>query len=83
MGVERLWAEAKRRYRKELDIIKAKDLRFDQMGLVQTIMDSIGDNQIVKFLKDLDIEEVYADEKEVTLLDKQFTLSDKNHDEAR
>lgn len=34
MGVEKLWAEAKRRYRRELDCLKAHDRMFDQMSLV-------------------------------------------------
>ena len=32
-------------------------------------------NQIVKFLKEFEIEEVY-DDKEITLMDKKFTISD-------
>ena len=47
-GIERLWAEAKRRYRIQVDRIKAFCLDFDAMGLVQTIMDGISDELVMQ-----------------------------------
>ena len=47
-GIERLWQEAKRRYRSTLDWIKAHNRRFNSMALVQHIMDGIPDEFVAQ-----------------------------------
>ena len=42
-GIEKLWADAKRRYIKELDRLKAHDIDFDHRALVEQEMDGIED----------------------------------------
>ena len=48
MGIEAHWAEAKRRYRRELDRLKAHGLQFDNMGLVQTVLQNIDDELVCR-----------------------------------
>ena len=47
-GIELHWAEAKRRYRKELDRLKAHNRRFDHQSLVQTVLEGIDDELVKK-----------------------------------
>ncbi len=48
MGVEKLWAEAKRRYRRELECLKAHDRMFDQISLFYMVLDGVDEELIQK-----------------------------------
>ena len=50
-AIELFWAEAKRRYRRELDRLKACDLPFDPTGLVQHILDGIEDELVIRLAR--------------------------------
>ena len=44
IGIEFLWARAKKDYRREVDRLKANNIAWDNLGLVQNIIEAILDD---------------------------------------
>ena len=49
--IELFFAEVKRRYRRELDRLKAHDRQFEPEGLVQTIIDGVEDDHVRRLVR--------------------------------